>query len=235
MLKRDDAIKTVVKFTTKVDEKKENVGTGFFIHRDDVLDKLYIITASHVAKGFNNTTIVSMIDKIGGFIVIPLVDLQRGKCIKYHSTADVCAIEVDVSVFNTLDSGVMLFGTSLIDSKKITNLSRDVELTSIGFPMGLGIGNRFEPLSFRSHPSSNLISNVSGLQGGYVSDVFILENPACGGYSGCPVIDLGYIVTAVLTQSSQTFFYGLIHGTISDSTGGKMAVVTPAYYILQII
>lgn len=71
MLKRDDALKTVVKFTThKKGIEVENgvskncdiqkIGTGFFMKRDNVNNKLYVITANHVAKEFNNTTIIEI-------------------------------------------------------------------------------------------------------------------------------------------------------------------------------
>ena len=245
MLKRDDALKTVVKFTTyKKGILVENgiskncviqkIGTGFFMKRDNVNNKLYVITANHVAKEFDNTTIIEIMGKNQKVISVNLAVLQNGFNIINHPTADISAIEIDVSTFNNLNSDVQIFCTSLIDNSKITNLSRDIELTSIGFPKNLGTNLRFAPLTFRSFPSSNIIENIN-LSNGYISDIFVLENPSCGGYSGGPVLDLGYKVDAFITQSSQTVIYGIMHGTISDDTGGKMAVVTPAIYILDII
>lgn len=246
MLNRKDALKTVVKFTTIINvNKTENginkivkmysVGTGFFMCRDNNNNKIYIITAAHVAKLFNNSTYVEMMGQNNNVITKDLSFLQNGKNIVNHSTADLCAIEIDYNILKSLNIDVNIFKTSLIDTNKIINLSRDVELTTIGFPRGLGVSSRFEPLTFRSYSASNIINNVSGLDGGYSSDIFVLENPACGGYSGGPVLDLGHIVSSGIIQSSKTVFYGVMHGTISDDTGGKMAVVTPASYILQII
>lgn len=246
MLTRDDAITTVVKFSTPTtiqindngvikDVPAMNVGTGFFMHRDDNNKKLFIITANHVAKDFSFSTVVEMIGQNNQCIQIPLELLKTKAPIVSHPTADLSAIEININVFNSLNSNVRIFGTSLIKKDKIEKISRDAELTSIGFPNGLGTGNYFEPLSFRSHPSSNIIKDFHGLDGGYVSDIFVLENPSCGGYSGCPVLDLGYIASAVFSQQYDTAFYGVMHGTISDRTGGKMAVVTPATYILDII
>ena len=51
MIKRDDAFKSVVKFETPIivdGEIKYNIGTGFFV--SPTPQKLYLITASHVAK-----------------------------------------------------------------------------------------------------------------------------------------------------------------------------------------
>ena len=236
MFKRDDAYKTVVKFSTPIlenGEHKFSVGTGFFMAKDSA--HLYLITANHVTKKFNDDTVVSMAGQGKNVISVLLKLLNNSAGIINHPSADVSAIPIDIAVFNSLNADVIIYESSLIDPNKIHSISRDEELTSIGFPNGLGVGIQFEPFSFRSYPASNLVENVSGLDGGYVSDVFFMENASCGGYSGCPVIDLGYRVTGLLTQSYNTYLYGVMHGTLSDNTGGKMSVVTPAYYILQII
>ena len=34
---------------------------------------------------------------------------------------------------------------------------------------------------------------------------------------------------------SGTKLHGFIHGTISDETGGKLAAITPAYYLTDIL
>lgn len=236
MLKRDDALKTVVKFSTPIikDGKTSySIGSGFFMAKDD--QHLFLITANHVAKKFNSDTIVSMAGNSNNVISLKLNTLMLSTNVINHASADISAIAINISVYNSLNAGVMIYQTSLIDTTKINTISRDTELTSIGFPNGLGVSSLFEPLSFRSYPASNIVKNVSGLDGGYVSDVFFMENASCGGYSGCPVLDLGYKVTGFMTQTSGTYIYGVMHGTMSDNTGGKMAVVTPAYYILQII
>lgn len=234
MLKRDDAFKSVVKFETPIiveGETKYNIGTGFFV--SPTAQKLYLITANHVAKNLNEDTLVYFSGK-NGTIKQSLKDIKHNNFIIDHASADVSAIEINIAAFNCLAIDCVIYPASIIKKAKIANLSRDSELTSIGFPNGLGISLKFEPLTFRSYASSNIIKNVS-LDTGYVSDVFFLENAGCGGYSGCPVIDLGYRVDGLMTQTSSTFIYGIMHGTMSDATGGKMAVVTPAYYILDII
>lgn len=236
MIKRDDAFRAVVKFSTPVIENGKQVasiGTGFFLAKDN--QHLYLITANHVAKVFNSNTMVYIAGKANNVITILLDQLKTSANIVNHPTADVSAIAINIPVFNGLNSNVVVYPVSIINTSIITSVSRDAELTSIGFPRGFGIGSLFEPFSFRSYPASNIVKRVSGLDGGYVSDVFFMENASCGGYSGCPVIDLGYKVNGLMTQTSNTYIYGVMHGTMSDNTGGKMAVVTPAYYILQII
>ncbi len=235
MLKRDDAFKSVVKFETSIvdnGKNKSNVGTGFFVSPSP--QRLYLVTASHLAKNFNDSTVVYFAGK-NSIIKQLLTAITSNNSVIHHTSADVSVIEINIPIYNSLASDCVIYPTSIISKTKIENLSRDSELTSIGFPNGFGIGLKFEPLTFRSYAASNIIKNFSGLDGGYVSDVFFMENASCGGYSGCPVIDLGYRVDGLMTQTSGTFIYGIMHGTMSDNTGGKMAVVTPAYYILDII
>lgn len=234
MLKRDAAFKSVVKFETPFivgGEIKYNIGTGFFV--SPIPQKLYLITANHVAKNLNEATLVHFSGK-NGTISRLLKAIKHNNPVISHKSADVSAVEINIMAFYSLNTDCVIYDASIINKSKIANLSRDTELTSIGFPNGLGISLKFEPLTFRSYAASNIIKNVS-IDSGYVSDVFFLENAGCGGYSGCPVIDLGYRVDGLMTQTSSTFIYGIMHGTMSDVTGGKMAVVTPAYYILDII
>jgi hypothetical protein len=65
---------------------------------------------------------------------------------------------------------------------------------------------------------------------------FCLENPSVGGYSGGPVFDLGYSTNGVLEiKKDKTLCHGIMHGTMGDNTGGKIAMVTPAFYLKDII
>ena len=235
MIKRDEAYKSVVKFTTTfIDngEIKQSIGTGFFLAKDN--HHLFLVTANHVTKKFSSDTVVYMAGQNKQIITVKLNTLKTASNIMHHPSADISVIEIDIVKYNSLGADAVIYPTSLIDKNKITSLSRDAELTSIGFPNGLGANSSFEPLTFRSYPASNIIFNI-GLGSNYRSDIFVMENASCGGYSGCPVLDLGYRVTGFMEQTSSTYIYGVMHGPISDDTGGKMAVVIPAYYILEII
>jgi hypothetical protein len=67
-------------------------------------------------------------------------------------------------------------------------------------------------------------------------DFYTLENPSVGGYSGGPIFDLGYIIVgAMTTNTGPTVCHGIMHGTISDTTGGKIAAVTPCSYVKDIV
>ncbi len=47
---------------------------------------------------------------------------------------------------------------------------------------------------------------------------------------------MGYMVLPNMeTKKEKTVLHGVIHGTISDDTGGKIAMITPMYYLKDII
>ena len=58
-----------------------------------------------------------------------------------------------------------------------------------------------------------------------------------GGFSGGPVFDLPgpRTVEGNLVIKTSLSCYGIIHGTLSDDTGGKLAAVTPSAFILETI
>lgn len=113
--------------------------------------------------------------------------------------------------------------------------SRDDELTVIGFPHGLGVQGKFSPLTFRSYASSAFLT-LPRADTKTPSDFFCLENPSVGGYSGGPVFDMGYEKMGCATATKEkTVLHGIVHGTMSDETGGKIALITPMLYIKDLI
>ena len=67
-------------------------------------------------------------------------------------------------------------------------------------------------------------------------DFFCLENPSVGGYSGGPVFDLGYErMGSTISTKEKTILHGIVHGTMSDDTGGKISLITPMFYVKDLI
>ena len=230
MLNRNDALRTVCMFATQ-NGKGFIYGTGFFVRKGE---KLFVVTAQHVSNGFNNTTEIIVMGNNGISKKDLLSNIQQGPTIN-HNNADVSVTPIDEVKFNALQSIVIIFGYDLLNPT--FTISRDVELTAIGFANGMGTSLYFMPFTFRSFPSSNMISNVILDNGKYKETAFFLENAGCGGFSGCPVIDLFYMASegSVVEKEGIAIVYGIMHGTLSDATGGKMAIVTPSKYILDII
>jgi hypothetical protein len=65
----------------------------------------------------------------------------------------------------------------------------------------------------------------------------MLQDPSIDGFSGSPVYivpGLGFSGTAIGLKGPLKCV-GLITATKSDASGGKMAIVIPSFYILQLI
>lgn len=93
----------------------------------------------------------------------------------------------------------------------------------------------FSPFTFRSFPSSNILT-LNRADTNTPCEFYCLENPSMGGYSGGPVFDLGYLKTPLMQQNyGSTLIKGFVHGTMSDNTGGKIALITPAKYLLDLL
>ena len=112
-----------------------------------------------------------------------------------------------------------------------TNLpSREVYVTALGFPLGIGaMGTQFIPLSRESKVSSGILNDASGL-------FFLLQDPSVNGYSGGPLVESGdprFIGHAAV--SGGTRCWGFVSATYSDETGGKMCRITPAFYAAALI
>ncbi len=231
ILTRDQSFRVVCNFRTPI-TGGETVGTGIFMTTND--NRIWLITATHVAKVTTKQTYIVVCDDFSNCISIPLVELNPNLTWMHHTIADLSVLPIIVSGKNItyLKNRCMPYNHFNLS---VSSVSRDCELTSVGFPNGLGSVGKFCPLTFRSYASSALLT-LERADTRTPSDFFCLENPSVGGYSGCPVFDLGYMVVGSMTTTKEkTICYGIMHGTMSDNTGGKIALVTPTYYLKDII
>jgi hypothetical protein len=228
IFKRDELFKYVCNFRTLNENGTHDVGTGFFVSHNN---SLYLITATHVAvKTAKNTTII-LSEPLGKPTEFKLNEVAS-KLYFQHNIADICLYRINEE-YSVLfkDRG---FPSTQIHSPE-TPPSRDIELTSIGFPQGLGVVDYFSPLSYRSHAASSFI-NFNRFDKAQNCTFFVLENPAMAGYSGCPIFDMGYVTYGKMTiEGEKTICYGIMHGTLYDSTGGKIAAVTPSCYLMYLL
>ena len=226
IITRDGAYKVLCNLRTPTLNGNEQVGTGMFVSRGD---DFLIITASHVARFISAASSIMICDSVGAPVQILLASLVAGNAWKHHPVADISVIQLKVDQGNQLLQN-RFFPYDHIDLKSFAP-SRDVELTALGFPLGLGAVGKFSPLSFRTYAASSLIT-LPRADTQTPSDFFCLENPSIGGYSGGPVFDLGYMVVGLMTQEKEkTICHGFMHGTLCDETGGKLALVTPSCYL----
>ena len=230
IITRDQAFNVVCNIRTPQGADKESIGTGIFISKQN---KAYLVTAEHVARETTNTTYIIYCDSQNNPIKRNLNRLNHSLSWQYHNEADICCLEIDINNnFDLLNGRCFPFDHIETD---VGRISRDIELTCVGFPHGLGVSGKFSPFTFRSYFSSSVI-HLLRFDTKTPSEFLCLEDPSVGGYSGGPVFDLGYqIVGAMTTTKDKTRLYGLMHGTISDDTGGKIAAVTPIHYLEDLI
>lgn len=218
---------TVVNLRKSAGNGIDSIGTGCFMEKGG---KLYIITAAHIAKFMDTNSDVVIQGENSKPIKLFLFNLAMPIKWQYHNEADLAILELNPSEKIKKYLLARFIPYSTIDTS-IISIPRNTQLTIIGFPLGFGVQEYFSPLTFRTFPSSGLItmprSDTKKMQ-----TFIILENPSVGGYSGGPVFDLGIIESGNLKMlSNKTRLYGFVHGTVSDNTGGKMATITPSFYI----
>lgn len=236
ILKRDEAFKAVCELLTPNKNGTVDVGTAMFVSSPAGEDKSYgwIITANHIAKNTNRDTILVESTKEGKAAKLPLRLFGDLANWRHHPVADISCFRIVFSEMNKPFLEAHMFPYDHFHLEQ-TCVSRDSELTAIGFPKGLGTDGSFSPLTFRSFASSGYVT-LNRADTHTPSTFFCLENPSVGGYSGCPVFDLGYSTNGIMTMTKdKTRCYGIMHGTLNDQTGGKIAIVSPAYYLKDLI
>lgn len=217
-----------IRIPNKNDTSKEEIGTAIFIQKNN---EPYLLTASHVVKNLNDLTYVVLSDEKGIPLKVPLNIMIGNAAFVFHNTADLAKVKIILNTENAKYLQKRCFPYDQIDVSD-NSISKDVELTIIGFPLGLGaIGSKFSPLSYRTYMSAPVIT-LPRFDNNVNCDFVILELPATGGYSGGPVFDLGYQISGALTSTKEnTILHGIVHGAISDQTGGKLAAITPCKYL----
>jgi hypothetical protein len=231
-LTRDQTFQVVLNLRTPATGGGEKVGTGIFIVKDG--KSPFILTATHVAVECDASTNVVMSDASSNGQTFKLSLFNASLAWKHHPVADLSVLPVFPHASIVPHLVGRFFPAEQLNATT-TPPSRDAYLTAVGFPQGLGAIGRFSPFTFRSHASSALVT-LSRFDTQTPCDFFILENPGVGGYSGGPVFDLGYIIVgAMTTNTGPTVCHGIMHGTISDATGGKIAAVTPCSYVATLL
>lgn len=230
IITRDQAFIIVCNIRTPKGDNIENIGTGSFIVKNN---NIYLLTAAHVAITTNKNTYLALGDRESNCVKIPIVELVEYLDWNIHPSADIAILEIIPNRHMKIFEGRCFPYDHINSTENIA--SRDDEITIIGFPNGLGVGGKFSPLTFRSHLSSGLVT-LKRADRDIMTEFFCLENPSMGGYSGAPVLDLGYSIWGNATSTKEkTIMHGIVHGTMSDTTGGKIALITPMYFLMDLL
>ena len=207
------------------------IGTGTFIQKDG---KYYVLTAEHVINNIIKAEYIILCDLKMIPRKLDLNILNKNYCWKIHPIADMAVLEIDSNVNSWISTRSFPYDHCEVSMSK---LNWDTEVTTVGFPCGLGIKNVFAPLTFRSFPASEILQLNRLDKKTIITDVFLLEDPSIGGYSGGPVFDLAYKVDYNMSQTKdKTRLYGIMHGYVGNAvSGGHMSFVTPISYLSQLI
>ncbi len=214
---------------------KSKYGTAFFV----VTSKhLFLVTAEHIAQVMTPSASTTIRDKSDRPYTISLQELWN----KNEPLGWIFHEEADIAVLPLYPS------RQIIDKLKghflkLDNINRDIKvpdrtmaLTLVGFPLGLGVESYFSPISLDVKTSSGLL-RMRRFDNNKLATFFLLDKAAAGGYSGAPIFKLPvtHIAPGITSRSFNFKCLGLVHGTISDKTGGKFAAVVPAAYIVETI
>jgi hypothetical protein len=189
----------------------------------------FILTAKHVVAGLGIAPRIILHLSGDKALTLELNSLCKGVKWQIHEVADLAVIQIFPIKENGFDTLLTKynFPDSLMYSGN--DLPRDLELTFFGYPVvepGLG---HFSALSFHGSLASGLITmNVPDIN--ITSDFFFMNVPSMQGCSGSGVY---YNISkpVMLGGSNKTWMIGIVTGTQSDATGGKLALITPLSYL----
>jgi hypothetical protein len=193
----------------------------------------YLVTAAHVARALSLQSQIVVRGANDTPISALLWTAKLGtNSWFYHTNADVAVIPLTPSP--ALSGHFFPLGAF---ADKPVAPSRDMQLTAVGFPLGLGTDGKFSPNSRISVASSGLMTlkTPATPSGGLY---FLLQDPFAAGYSGAPVFDLGgagFRGGALVVGQLPVVCWGICHGVLADETGGKMGVVVPGYIVREFL
>jgi hypothetical protein len=233
----------VIKDGKPVVEPHIDYGTGFFATPDGTT--MIVVTAEHVSSIIKSDFRATLLGDNDTPFDVSSEELTGTKDVVWvsHGKEDVAValIHPKQDVMAKL-AGRFLRRTML--SSDNTAPSRERPLTTLGFPLALGVKEHFSPITRDSQPASGLIT-IPRFDTHTPATFFLLDNPSIAGFSGAPVFlfPKPFASTSgamVFTETgpgatNSILCVGIVHGTISDETGGKMSAVTPSKYILETI
>jgi len=210
-------------------------GTGFFISTSN---SLFLVTAGHTARSMHKTSRAIIQGDNDTPLEIGFPELFGNAAQQnwiFHTNADVAIHRLLPSATASqkyLQHRFLPF--PMLVSPKIAP-SRETPLMVMGFPLGLGTIGNFSPLTQQTRAASGLITFAES-KAGPEQTFFLLESPSIDGFSGSPCFDVsGYQQPGPAITGGVTKCYGLIHSTLIDLTGGKMAAVVPSFQIIELI
>lgn len=222
-----------------------NIGTGFFVVSESpgnvTAEQLYLVTASHVAEFLTRDSKITVRAQGDVPVSILLKNIAPGDdklTWQIHDEADVAVLrlKLDGSTIPLMQGRFLKLSSIAADENAPR---REQPVMVMGFPLALGTTGRFSPLTSEAKPASGLLRVLRG-DTKKEATFFVLDKPSIGGFSGGPVFLMpgpfasgGAMVFTELP--ARTVIVGLVHGTMSDNTGGKLALIIPSKFVRDTI
>lgn len=220
---REDLSKATVLLWEKSTNKS---GTATIVVNDG---KYFFLTANHVAKQITKQGEVYL-NNDNKPLIYRLSDVvQETTEWKHHKTADMAYIEFTAcdDILQDFISKWSFPASGIYTGEQA--LPMDVEVFFLGFPTIDFKLEYFSPLLFLAHPCSGLITQRR-YDNNNLTTFFFLDQPSTQGCSGSGVF-FGIGQNNGFVYGKRTLLVGLVHGTKGDNTGGKLAAITPTFYI----
>lgn len=211
------------------------IGSGFIIRHQN---RDYLVTAKHVAKEMSPTGEIIVNLKNGKFTVVTFQALSEAKNIIpeahwfHHATADISihpicyppsidVMYIPEDIFQKDNDEIQLLNKAYI----------------VGFPMGFGVLDKLSPIAKEAKLASKLTS-IADPRIPKDLHFYLLDQALSQGYSGAPVFYVEDVtatnVTPKIKIGEKIHLLGLQSSAYSDKTGGKISLVVPISYIIEI-
>ena len=216
---------------------ENRTGTGFIIKHNN---RNYLVTAKHVSDFMDSNATIILNDINRKKIEIKFQTLKEFDVIKgarwfSHPIADISLHPIvypqkpDLLTISTIDI-----------SKKYIKLKLLSNVYILGFPLGLGLHETISPIAKKAQLASNITSlDIPNLNPNL--KFYLIDQAIAQGYSGSPVyyaeempsgISVG---KRVVTAGEAISLIGIVSGSLSDMTGGKISLVVPISYLWDIL
>lgn len=206
----DDILPYVIFLMQDVESgQNANIGSGLLVSKDD---STYVVTANHVALKIGNTFVAILPRRDGHSDKVKLAGIQWNKSIE----ADVAITKIEVN--NQRHTEIILKRSlpfRLLTARPLPP-SRDITLTVMGYPLGLGATGYVSPLSIETKAASGFIT-LNRFDNGNPATFILLQDPSISGLSGGPVFDTGLTFFSggrKMTVREGVSVVGIIHGVI---------------------
>jgi len=221
--------KIVLLRDTNGNGNRTNTGTGFLVTTNN---QYFLVTAKHVADSLRiESSEIFFRDENENAISFKLFEfLTKPLFLKFNQNSDFFIVKL--VPFNS--TSLEILKRSSVDINIFANdrksIDRKFDVLVMGYP--LFDFDNFSPITFKSYFSSSLI-NVKLNNMPAPTLCYLLENPSMAGFSGGPVF--AGVKDRASTPLTKTIIVGIVTGTTYDKTGGKVARITPAFHLLDLI